>query len=370
MKSNPGSRVENLLRRTREAVEDSGREINEIVTFTKEKIHKLRDELIEIKARLANVIVLVDKLDSELDALRKKSSSFDLVLGPNSAESKEVYAQIKDVQHAVETARNTEFELRTRRNNIERYLKENGELLKRSEKVLDQVMLAVNHLQLEDVESTDFSVLRIIEAQESEKKRLSRDIHDGPAQSLVNIMLKAEYAEKIIDRSPQLLQKELRDIQIAVRDTLVDIRRIIFDLSPYSMEGYGLIQTLKSMIKSDKINFNLEVVENALIASSVIENNIFRIIQEIYSNIIKHSRAKNARILLEIGKEEIVIEADDDGRGFDVEEERDGYGHLNIRDRVELLNGEFVLKSIVGEGTNIKIVIPNSSGYEKNIHNR
>lgn len=368
MKVGATSRIEKLLKKTKDAVEESGKEIDGIVSDTREKIHSLKDELIEVEARIAAIIMMVDSFDRSIAELRVKAKTYENTFGKQSTELKNVYYQIKDLTFKADINRKEESALRQRRDNIERFLKENGELLVKSEKVLQQVLVAISYLELESIPSSDTTVLRVINASDAEKKRLSRDIHDGPAQSLVNIMLIAEYAEKMVDVAPNQLRTELRSIRMAAKDTLTDIRRIIFDLMPYTMTDYGLIETLNTFIQNRKgVEFELITNENSPIVSKVIENNLFRIIQEIHSNIVKHSKAKKAELRLEINPKDIILIAEDDGVGFDTDTHTSGYGLVSIGDRVELLNGELEVKSKIGEGTRIRIVVPNKEDYEKDI---
>lgn len=358
--------LENLIRKTKEAVAKSGDDILEIVNDTRSKIHKLKDELIEVRARIANIIVTVDSLQTEVKRQRDLFDTYNREYGHRSKESGEVYHAIFAANKALEEARSAESALNSRRNSIERYLKENAELLERSEKVLTQVMVALDYLDLSEVPAEHENVAtRIIEAQDSEKERLSRDIHDGPAQSLVNIMLRAELAEKLIGSSPNKLRGELKQIQSAVRETLSDIRRIIFDLMPYTMVDHGIIKTLANLIKNTRqTEFKFEYTEKSSIKAKLVESNVFRIIQEIYSNIVKHSRAKYAKIILNIYPDKIEVIATDNGRGFDVDKVVGGYGLRSISDRVKLLQGAWTLDSDPS-GTRIKIDIAQNIGEDK-----
>lgn len=366
----PYSRIEKLLKQTKDAVEESGKQIDGIVTDTREKIHSLKDELIEVEARIAAIIMMVDSLDRSIVELRTKAKICEATYGKGTIETKTIYAQIKDFTVKSEQHKKDESALRLRRDNIERFLKENGELLVKSEKVLQQVLVAISYLEIESLPSSDTTVLRVINASDAEKKRLSRDIHDGPAQSLVNIMLIAEYAEKMVDVAPIQLKNELRSIRIAAKDTLTDIRRIIFDLMPYTMTDYGLIETLSTFMQNRKgIPLDIKIEENAKIVSTVIENNLFRIVQEIHSNIVKHARAKEARLHLRIDKDEVILTVQDDGIGFDLNNHHAGYGLISISDRVELLNGTLEIVSNLDRGTTVKVVVPNKEDYEKDIRN-
>ncbi len=368
----PVQKVDQLLKKTKDAVEESSKEIGDIVTDTKENIHRLKDELIEIEARIAAQIMMVDSAERELSDLRKKVDTFEKTLGKDHPEIKKIYKKIKEVNMRSESLRNEEKTLRIRRDSLERFLRENGELLLKSEKAFKQILVAISYLNIEAIPSSESSIVRIIDASDAEKERMSRDIHDGPAQSLVNIMLKAEYADKMVESaSTTKLKSELREIKVIAKDTLADIRRIIFDLMPYGMEEYGLVDTIQTLVqREESVNITLDIKENSKIATRTIENNLFRVIQEIYFNIVKHSNAKEAVFRIIISKKEISIYAKDEGVGFDVEKASKGYGLISMRDRVELLNGEITIVSKKGKGTEISITVPNVEDYEKNIRSR
>ncbi len=365
----PYSRIDSLLRKTKEAVEESSKEINDIVVETKENIHRLKDELIEIEARIAAHIMMVDSTERKISELRTKCDSFEKALGKDDFETKKIQKKIKECTVKANALRNEEKTLRIRRDSVERYLRENGELLQKSEKALKQVLVAISYLNLEDMSLSDTSVVRVINASDSEKTRMSRDIHDGPAQSLVNIMLKAEYANKLVESaSTATLKAELREIRVIAKETLADIRRIIFDLMPYSMAEYGLFDTVKTLFqRSDTVDIDFVVRGDKQIKDKVLENNLFRIIQEIYFNILKHSKAKQAVFRVNSLDDRIELYVKDDGIGFDQALPSKGYGLVSMRDRVELLNGRFDIVSKVGSGTEIRVTIPKVEDHEKNI---
>jgi len=208
--------------------------------------------------------------------------------------------------------------------------------------------------------------IKIIEAQENEKKRISRDIHDGPAQSLANVIFKAEYASKIIDTSPVKAKREIAELQEDVRNTLKDIRKIIYDLMPMSLDDLGLVPTIKKLISNIMDNYSIDV-DFHVTQSSVIDNQltnlmVFRVIQEAFNNIVKHSKCKNVKMRLHVSDIEIDVMIVDDGVGFDVLKNIDkplGYGLYNMKERIEIVNGTIEINSAINKGSTIKIIIPN-----------
>ena len=151
------------------------------------------------------------------------------------------------------------------------------------------------------------------------------------------------------------------------RDTLKDIRKIIYDLMPMSLDDLGLVPTIKKLISNilDNSNINIEfdVVQNTVIDNTLTNLMVFRVIQEAFNNIVKHAQCKNAYIRLVITDHEIQLEIRDDGKGFDLGktmEKPSGYGLYNMHERIEIVNGTLDIQSEKNKGTIIRIKIPNN----------
>ncbi len=133
--------------------------------------------------------------------------------------------------------------------------------------------------------------IKVLEAQEEERKRLSRDIHDGPAQSIANIVLKAEICKTLMDKDIQKGLEELERLKGSVRNTLKDIRKIIYDLRPMSIDDLGLIPTIRRFGHefSQDTNIEVEVVTSKISedVEKIIQIAVFRLVQEIFNNIKK-----------------------------------------------------------------------------------
>ena len=247
------------------------------------------------------------------------------------------------------------------------------EVLKKSEILETKVSVALEYLtsgifeEIEDIKQKKELSIKIIEAQENEKKRISRDIHDGPAQSLANIIFKAEYASKIIDSSPVKAKREISELQEDVRNTLKDIRRIIYDLMPMSLDDLGLVPTIKKLIsntmETSSIHVDLDVTQTSVISDQLINLMLFRVIQEAFNNILKHAKCKRVKVTIHISDIEVNVSIADNGIGFDVDKTVEnplGYGLYNMRERIEIINGSLEVSSELHKGTTIRIKIPNN----------
>jgi len=135
-------------------------------------------------------------------------------------------------------------------------LKEAYKTVEKADNLISQIGISLSYLtgdlenvslQIEDMKQKRLLGIRIIKAQEEERQRVAREIHDGPAQSMSNIVLKAEICERLVDSDPEKAKDELRTLKSVVRDTLRDVRKIIYDLRPMSLDDLGLIPTLQGI---------------------------------------------------------------------------------------------------------------------------
>jgi two-component system sensor histidine kinase DegS len=207
--------------------------------------------------------------------------------------------------------------------------------------------------------------LKVILAQEEERRRLAREIHDSPAQAMANIVLRAEYCEQLLVHDPAQLSSELEKLKCTVRRTLTDIRKIIFDLRPMVLDDLGLAGGVRRLCEvfreRDKLAVDFLLYGSERRYSRILEVAVFRIIQEALNNVQKHAEASRATVKLELRAERVFAAIQDDGIGFDPEvaaEERERYGLTNMRERAQALQGELQVSSTKGEGTTITVVIP------------
>ena len=212
-------------------------------------------------------------------------------------------------------------------------------------------------------------IANIIQAQEKERLRISLQMHDGPAQSMSNLVLRAEICQRLMDRDLDQARAELGALKSAINITLQDTRRFIFDLRPMILDDLGLIPTLRRYVQqaSDKhkleINLMIQNMDGRL--PSHYEIAIFRFVQEALNNVVRHANASQARVLLDNSGGSIHVVIEDDGGGFhvnDVLADQSGRRNMGIetlRQQAEmLLRGEFGLESAIGRGTRVAAVVP------------
>jgi two-component system sensor histidine kinase DegS len=209
--------------------------------------------------------------------------------------------------------------------------------------------------------STSRQVFQIIE---EERMRIARDMHDGPAQSMANLVLQAEILERLISRDPQLVVDELADFKDGVRGVLEETRRLIFDLRPMTLDDLGLVPTLRKLTKDFErsgIVTGLRVIGEEARLPGALEPTLFRIIQEAMNNARKHAQAKNVEVVVAFQPRAVSAHVRDDGVGFDVaaaEARLDAGKHLgmiSMRERADLEKGRLEIRSQIGKGTEVRV---------------
>jgi two-component system sensor histidine kinase DegS len=210
-------------------------------------------------------------------------------------------------------------------------------------------------------------IVRVVEAQEAERQRLSRQIHDGPAQALSNFILQAEIAARLFDKDAELARQELANLRTSATTTLQKVRDFIFDLRPMMLDDLGLVPTVKKYTDAFKEKSGLQTTlnftgntDNRL--EPVREIMIFRGIQELLGNIRNHAQASQVRITFDMDETRVRTVVEDNGKGFDVEQALSGprrtIGLASLKERVELLGGRLEIESQPGQGTRIVMEMP------------
>ncbi|MDF9406933.1 MAG: Signal transduction histidine-protein kinase/phosphatase DegS [Pelotomaculum sp. PtaB.Bin013] len=369
--------LDRIVKETLEAIERSKNQIYDIAENSRLELIRVSQELNEVKKEVSEIIRQVDKkalIEKRARArLMEVSKDFQRY---TEKDIKDAYDQAYDLQVELIKMQEKEKLLRFRRDHLETSLRRLNATVDRAEKLVSQVGVVLNYLggglqdlgsKIGEVHQAQQMAMSIIKAQEEERKRVAREIHDGPAQSMANIVMRADYCQKLLDLHPDKVRGELVALQELVRSSLTDVRKIIFDLRPMVLDDLGLAPAIKRYLSdyNDQLGVQIEFLfigPQKRLESSV-EVALFRIIQEAVNNIRKHARAKSAIVKMEMLPEKINIYVKDDGTGFDLNKvmadgERDGYGLIGIRERVQLLKGEFNITTAPGRGTSIGISVP------------
>lgn len=211
---------------------------------------------------------------------------------------------------------------------------------------------------------------RIVEVEEEARKKLARDLHDGPTQSVAAIAMRANYIRRLMERDMKGAAEEIYKVEELARKTTKEIRHMLFTLRPLVLESQGLGAALQSLADKMRENFNQDVVVEADPAAVEkldmhSQGVLFYIAEEAVGNARKHAQAEKIWVRLRMRSAEICsLEIQDNGVGFDVNavlgsyENRGSLGMVNLRERTELVNGTLNLDSAPGKGTKITIMVP------------
>jgi two-component system sensor histidine kinase DegS len=284
------------------------------------------------------------------------------------SEVQETFANIRETQLSVERVQ-LEYEFLTARR---AELKDQGQFLRSASQILADLQrmygengapptAAEGDKQFRDASRQVFQII------EEERMRIARDMHDGPAQSMANLVLQAEILERLLDRNPKQLVTELAEFKNSVRNALEETRQLIFDLRPMTLDDLGLVPTLRKFIKEYGDRYGLATRFNVVGQERRLPGNtegvLFRIIQEALTNVHKHARAKMAEVTMNLQPNRVSVTIKDDGQGFDVARteanlhKNKNLGLLSMRERAELEKGTLEIRSQPGRGTEVKVEI-------------
>jgi two-component system sensor histidine kinase DegS len=204
----------------------------------------------------------------------------------------------------------------------------------------------------------------VVNAQEAERQRLSRQMHDGPAQAMSNFILQTEIAMRLLDADPKKAKDELVSLKGSALATFEKLRNFIFELRPMMLDDLGLAPTLRKYVEAFKeqttLDASLTITGTERRLEPYLEVMIFRGVQELLGNAARHSQAAGVKIQLDMGNDAIRVSVDDNGRGFDADSAQGNstLGLRLIRERVEMLGGSFSVDSALGKGARILFTVP------------
>lgn len=347
--------------------QDPFQSLADLVEDSKREYTKTQNELKEIEVLIQQTSNEVQKLDLRTAQVTNKLRHIESNLNSYPREDiKEAYAASQDSQLRLLMLRSQVEQLQGKKESLERL----AEHLRQFLEIVDKFPGLT--AQWEQMGSADTSgdrvITRIIEAQEGERQRLARQMHDGPAQSLTNLILQAEIVEKLFDRDLDQARSELTNLKNAVNATFQKTRDFIFELSPMMLDDLGVVPTLRRYAddfeEKSGLQIDLDVVGEERRPAPHVEVTIFRTIQELLHNVWQHAHATHVQVNLDLQSTMVGITVEDDGSGFDFDEvmsaakERKTVGIANIQRRVELLGGQIQFESSVGRGTKVTMSVP------------
>lgn len=327
---------------------------------------------------------LIEELDREISNTQKESKEIDLLLEQSKGEVdkltqrnatinahlQQIQSQIEqvppaDIRVAYDAALEAQQRLVVMRSQLEK-LQSDRSHLERTRDVLMKLRegIQAGTPEVKEGRSARASIEVMTQAQEAERQRLSRQMHDGPAQALSNFILQTEIALRLFEVDQDQARQELNSLKQAASTTFQKIRDFIFDLRPMMLDDLGLVPTVKryatNLAEKTGTVVNVTVSGSERRLEPYMEVIIFRAVQELLNNSSLHNQASSIKVQLDIGETQVRASIEDNGRGFDpraIPDEAE-LSVKAIRERVELLGGNFDLDSVVGQGARITFSVP------------
>lgn len=366
--------LDKIVKNTLSAIEESKSQIFDIYEAARNEMENVKKDVERVKQKTADIIFAVDELEKRERRARLRlmevSRNFRVY---KEEDIKAAYDEAKNLQVELAVAREQEQQLRRQRDDLEVRLKSLKNTVEKAENLVSQVGVVLGYLgsemgnvvtKIESLQQSQIFGAKIIKAQEEERRRVAREIHDGPAQAMANVVFRAEVCERLVDIDIERCKNELRDLREQVRGCLKETRKIIFDLRPMTLDDLGLVPTVKRFLDTMKertgITAEIKVHGEEKRLDSYLEIGLFRIIQEALNNVEKHAAANSVRVIVEFTPSFVLAVIEDNGHGFDTAESvgTESFGLLGMRERMNLLNGEISIKSGQGKGTRVRIKVP------------
>lgn len=351
----------------------------------------LKDDLLaEFEAEYEKVLSriqenqqLIDQTQLEVDQMRERNVAI-------SAQLKRVEATFDsiprtDIKTAYENALDSKTRLLSMQGQLDK-LKGNQEELRYAEQLLGRLLNLLRGVEANQLSaqapgqrrSTDMvsaqgslstkAIVSMVEAQEVERQRLARQMHDGPAQSLTNFILQAEICQRLFNRDPARAEEELGNLKTGASTTFQKVRDFIFDLRPMMLDDLGLVPTIRRYVEAFQEKTDIETQLNILgderRLPGHIEVMMFRSIQSIMGNARDSLGAHSISIVLKVSPERLEATIEHDGQGFEpgdiftVSEGEDVFGLRTLRDRIDLVGGSLQVSSSEDEPSRYVVSLP------------
>lgn len=244
----------------------------------------------------------------------------------------------------------------------------------------NQAAIAIENARL--YESLKEERDRLVVVEDEIRKRLARDLHDGPTQILASIVMNLSFVKELIKRAPEYIPDEVDQTVKLANRALKQLRTLLFDLRPVILETQGLAPALELYVErlreGDKLNIHLKVKRRFKRLSAKAEVAVFAVVQEAVSNARKYAEASRIDVVLEPDerKDTLTVTVKDNGQGFDIHsvqtnyEARGSLGMINMQERTNVVNGAFKIRSKEGEGTEVILTLPLKENLITNERNK
>jgi two-component system sensor histidine kinase DegS len=336
-----------------------------------EFLEMTRGELAQVRNQAKEIGLLVEQSQGEVDKLVQRNAAITAQL--HQIQSSFDTVPREDIRTAYEAAQDGQQRLFTMRGQVEKLqsdqvnLKRYGDYLARTVQLLEGgVDIAVAPGSAGPAAGGSELIEKLIAAQEEERRKISRQIHDGPAQALSNFILQTEIALRLFDSDSEKAREELSSLKAAAATTFSLVRDYIFDLRPMMLDDLGVVPTIRRYTEAFKdktgLNLNLVVTGSERRLESHLEVLLFRAVQELLGNVREYAQATQVKITLDMDDALVRATVEDNGRGFDPAglqvKDGEGRGLLSLKDRVSQAGGSIEFDSEAGKGSRIVVVVP------------
>lgn len=331
---------------------------------------QLTAELKGNKVALDEITTKLDQSQNELNRLAQKKATITAQLQQFQTDGSQI--SVNDLRTAYNSAMDAQQRLLVMRGQLDK-LTEHKNALVNYQNLLERTIefsksKTVFDNSMEHKEDGINTLVMLIEAQESERQRLSRQMHDGPAQALSNFIVQAEIATRMYEIDPMKAKDELEKLKLSAMSTFQKVRTYISELRPMMLDDLGLVMTLSKYVANLKEQTGIDI--NVVLPSSDkrlvqhLEVFLFRAVQELVANAMKHNIDNASKLRIDIifsienGIAKAVIK--DNGKGFDpvVQKATAGLGLKLIQERANLLGGSLSIESSENQGSEIILSIP------------
>lgn len=390
--------LKNILNNTIETIESNKAQIFDIYETARDEVERSKQQLAELKQKARETIDRVDELAREE---QREKQNLVQVSGNFTQYSEEriraTYEKVKDVQVALGVEREKEADLRERRDKLELRLRKLGIMLDQAEHLALAIGSVFSYLasqvsgvmwKIEAVQKEQFVGARVIKAQEEERYRMSREIHDGPAQDMANMLIQTSIVEKLMDKDLEEAKRTLRELRLQIKECLGSVRQIIFDMRPMALDDLGLVPALQQLVarlaSRGIVATDFSVEGNVYALPKHAEIAVFRIVQEALNNVAHHAGVQEAKVRLLYTGMALSVLIEDTGTGFDPEarqaeiqaagngtegdapaEEVDSearkddalghFGMIGMEERARIIGAQLKVISAPGEGTKVHV---------------
>jgi two-component system sensor histidine kinase DegS len=347
----------------------------DLIELLQSEMKRIREKLSEIKMQIDQTQLVVD---------REQSRNSDIATELRRVQDNIDTAPRQDIRAIYDEALEARFRLTTMRGQLEKF-QNSRDLLEKEQQVLAQIATklqgGIEAIPAEagsgsggPVNTPGMSIVRIVQAQEDERQRLARQMHDGPAQSLTNFILQTEICQRLFDRNPARAAEELSALKTVASTTFQKVRDFIFDLRPMMLDDLGVVPTVRRYVDSfrekNDIEVKLDILGEERRLQSHREVMIFRAIQELMVNARDYASATEIVIRLDLSSNRIKVVVEDNGRGFDAEaaligdenyqQDPRAQSLITLKQKFELVGGAVSVFSGEEQSTSVRLELPAS----------